>query len=240
MARLVERMQEPPHPCPYLPGRVATLDIAVLLDVTPAELGVLLSRGWRRFGPTYFRPVCAGCRECVSLRVPTATFQPSRSQKRARRLAARLARTVGPPVVDDERLALYARWHAERERRRGWDANAVDAGRYGFEFAFDHPAVREVTFRDPERNHRLVGVGHVVDALSAVIFFWDPDLAPPSLGVAHIVTLIDEASARGLSYVYLGYRVADCPSLAYKGRYAPHETLATPPGEHPAVWRRPG
>lgn len=240
MARLVERVQEPPHPCPYLPGRVATLDVAVLVDVSPQELGVMLARGWRRFGPAYFRPVCAGCRECVALRVPAARFRPSRSQRRARRLAARLTRTVSVPVVDDERVALYERWHAERERQRGWEPNPVDAERYGFDFAFDHPSVREVAFRDPDLGNRLVGLGivdAVPDALSAVIFFWDPDAAPPSLGVAHIVYLVEEAAARGLSYVYLGYRVADCPSLAYKGRYAPHETLMTRPGEHPPVWR---
>ncbi|HEX4931616.1 MAG TPA: hypothetical protein VFV33_00470, partial [Gemmatimonadaceae bacterium] len=111
---------------------------------------------------------------------------------------------------------------------------------YGFDFAFDHPSVREVAFRDPDRGNRLVGLGivdAVPDALSAVIFFWHPDASPPSLGVAHIVHLVEEAAARGLSYVYLGYRVADCPSLAYKGRYAPHEILMTRPGEHPPVWR---
>ena len=50
MARIVRRLLEPPHECPYLPGRTAMLDVAVLVDVSSDELGVLLERGWRRFG----------------------------------------------------------------------------------------------------------------------------------------------------------------------------------------------
>lgn len=240
MARLVQRIQEPPRPCPYLPGRTASLDVAMLLDVTAAELGVMLAQGWRRFGPAYFRPACAHCRECVSLRVPAATFRPSRSQRRARRLASRLTRAVQVPIVDDERLGLYERWHAQREQRRGWEPSAMDEERYGFEFAFEHPSAREVSFRDPARGNRLVGLGlvdEVPDALSAVYFFWDPEDAPPSLGVAHVVWLLEDAAARDLSHVYLGYRVADCPSLAYKSRYAPHELLESHAGSASPVWR---
>jgi arginine-tRNA-protein transferase len=108
------------------------------------------------------------------------------------------------------------------------------------EFAFEHPAVREVSFRDPQADDRLVGLGivdEVPGAASAVFFFWDPEHAPPSLGVAHVVWLIEEAKARGLAHVYLGYRVAECPSLAYKARYQPHELLATPAGDPLPVWR---
>lgn len=240
MARIVRRLLDPPHDCPYLPRRVATLDLAVLVDVTAEELGGLVERGWRRFGPTYFRPVCEGCQACVSLRVPVATFRPTRSQKRARRLASHLTRTVARPIVDEERLALYARWHAQRETRRGWEPSGLNAERYGFDFAFDHPAVREVAFRDPEDHDRLVGLGIVdemPDALSAVYFFWDPEHAPSSLGVAQLVWMIEEAAVRGLRYVYLGYWVADCASLAYKARYGPHEVLVGPPGLQTSVWK---
>lgn len=108
------------------------------------------------------------------------------------------------------------------------------------EFAFPHPSVREVTFRDPGDDGRLVGLGivdEVPDALSAVYFFWDPAHAPPSLGVAHIVRLIEDAQARGFAHVYLGYRVDGCRSLAYKGHFQPQEALAGRPanGEQP-VW----
>lgn len=240
MAKVVQEGVEPPHECIYLPDREASLEVKVLIDVTAAELGALLERGWRRFGPVYFRPACEDCNECVTLRVPTPTFHPTKSQRRARKNAAHLVRTYARPVIDQERLDLYARWHAQREVARGWEPSPIDAQRYAFDFAFEHPAVREVSFRDP-RDNRLVGLGivdEVPNALSAVYFFWDPDHAPSSLGTAHIVTLIDDAHARGFPYVYLGYRVAGCASLAYKGRYGPHELLEGRPGLRTLpIWR---
>lgn len=219
----------------------AALEIVILVDVTPEELEAMLERGWRRFGPMYFRPACADCQACVTLRVPAASFRPSKSQRRARKGASRLVRSVGRPIVDAERLALYDRWHAEREQRRGWSASPIDAERYAFDFAFQHPCVREVSFTDPDDGDRLVGLGIVDDtgtSLSAVYFFWDPEHAPSSLGTAHIVMLLEEARALGRSHVYLGYRVEGCESLAYKGRFAPHDLLeGRPPPEELPVWR---
>lgn len=213
-----------------------------MLEVTPSELGSLLARGWRRFGASYFRPACPSCTQCLSTRIPAREFVPTRSQRRARRLASKLTRIVSAPVVDHERLALYERWHTQRESRRGWAESPLDAERYAFDFAFAHPSVREIGFRDPADHDRLVGLG-IVDvvpaALSAVYFFWDPEHAPPSLGVAHIVWLIEDAARLGHDHVYLGYRVDACPSLAYKARYLPQELLEGRPalGDVP-VWRR--
>jgi arginine-tRNA-protein transferase len=241
VARVIQELREPAHSCTYLPERQASLDIRVMVDVSAAELGAMLERGWRRFGPVYFRPACDGCEECVTLRIDATAFEPSKSQRRARRNAARLTRTVRKPIVDQERLDLYARWHAEREQSRGWAESTLDPERYAFDFAFDHPSVREVTFCDPDDGGRLVGVGIVDEtpaALSAAYFFWDPDHAPPSLGTAHILMLIEDARSRGLSHVYLGYRVNGCASLAYKGRFHPHQLLEGRPDPRSLpIWR---
>jgi arginine-tRNA-protein transferase len=241
VARLLHTLVEPPHACPYLDDKSAQLEIRVQIDVTPEELEELLSRGWRRFGPVYFRPACTACGECITLRVLTAEFRPTKSQRRAAKNAARLSRAVGVPRIDDERLALYQKWHAEREGARGWEPSPIDTQRYGFDFAFPHPSVREVAFRDPANGDRLVGLGicdETPRAISAVYFFWDPEHAPPSLGVAHVVAILADARARGLPYVYLGYRVLDCPSLVYKARYGPHELLEGRPDDgEPPTWR---
>lgn len=238
MAQLIQRLIEQPYTCPYLSDREACRDVRIMVDVTPGEFASLLERGWRRFGPAYFRPVCASCSECRSVRIIVSAFVPSRSQRRARNQAARLERTVGTPRVDAERLALYAKWHAVRERDRGWRPNPLTPEEYRLEFAFPHPSVREVSFRDPSHSDRLVGVGivdEVPGALSAVYFFWDPEHAPPSLGVAHIVRLVADAKTRGLDFVYLGYLVEGCPSLAYKGRFQPQEMLDGRPADDAAA-----
>ena len=91
------RFLTPQHPCAYLPGLPARLDVRLLTDMSPAETEELIERGWRRFGPEYFRPVCEGCGECISLRVPVREFAPSKSQRRALRKCAELVVETGPP-----------------------------------------------------------------------------------------------------------------------------------------------
>jgi leucyl-tRNA---protein transferase len=242
VARLLQHLVEPPRPCSYLADREARLEIRVQVEVTSAELEAMLERGWRRFGPIYFRPACEPCGECVTLRIDVASFAPRKSQRRAVKNAARLRRIVSVPVADEERIALYRRWHAQREEARGWEPAAMDPERYAMDFAFPHPAAREVAFRDPDDGDRLVGLGlfdETAHALSAVFFFWDPEHAPSSLGVANVVTLVEQARAQGLPHVYLGYRVLGCPSLVYKSTYVPHELLEGRPGpQEDAVWHK--
>jgi arginine-tRNA-protein transferase len=228
--RLLERVVEKPRPCSYLPGEAASLDVRVMVDVSPDEMEALLARGWRRFGPMYFRPSCLACTECVSLRVAVEGFEPSKSQRRAARGAERLRRVVGPPRVDDVRLALYAKWHAHREDARGWDPNPETRERYALEFAFPHPCAREAAFYDDAApgGPRLVGLGifdETPRALSAAFFFFDPAYGDLSLGTVNVLGLVEDARATGRPHVYLGYRVTGCASLAYKARFRPHELL---------------
>jgi arginine-tRNA-protein transferase len=228
--RVLERFVEKPRACAYLPDRRASLDVRVMVDVTPDDTDALLERGWRRFGPIYFRPACATCAECVSLRVVVDHFTPSKSQRRAARAGARLRRAVGVPRVDAERLALYARWHAEREQARGWEPNPQSRDRYALEFAYPHPCAREAAFYDDDAGGRLVGVGlfdATPRALSAAFFFHDPDYARLSLGTANVLALVADARASGRPHVYLGYRVAGCASLQYKATFRPHELLGS-------------
>lgn len=229
--RLIQRIVEQPHPCSYLPEQTASLEVRVMLEVTPDDLGEMLARGWRRFGPCYFRPQCGSCQECVTLRVTVKDFHPSRSQRRARNRASRLTRVVSRPIVDDARIALYRKWHCDRERSRGWEASPLKSERYALDFAFPHPSAREAAYYDGDR---LVGLGLFDDtptALSAVYFFYDPDLHRDSLGVANVVALIEDAQIANKPYVYLGYRVLGCDSLKYKSGFEPHELLASRPGD---------
>jgi arginyl-tRNA--protein-N-Asp/Glu arginylyltransferase len=238
---LLERVVEKPRACAYLPTERARLDVRVMIDVVPQEMEALLARGWRRFGPIYFRPACEECGECVSLRVLAMPFAPSQSQRRAARACRRLRRVVGRPRIDDARLALYAKWHKERERSRGWEPNPQTRDRYGLEFAFPHPCAREVALYDDEAGGRLVGLGlfdETPGALSAAFFFHDPDYRRMSLGTANVLSLIADAKTSGRAHVYLGYCVAGCASLRYKANFAPHELLRGRPGmDEPPLWR---
>ncbi|PTL77978.1 arginyltransferase [Vitiosangium sp. GDMCC 1.1324] len=244
MAIILGHSVEPPGPCNYLPDQRSSLEQLVMQGVTPEEYERMLVRGWRRFGPLYFRPACQACTECVSLRIPTDTFQPNRSQRRARAACAHFRVEVGPPRVDETRLELYRAWHAEREQTREWDASPLGMREYFLQFAFPHPAAREVAYYDDtaEGGPRLVGLGicdETPHAWSAVYFFYDPAYARCSPGSANVVFQVELARARGIPHVYLGYRVQGCASLRYKGTFRPHELLEGRPDPDEAPHWRP-
>jgi arginine-tRNA-protein transferase len=240
VARLLQHTVSPPGECSYLPDALAIMESRIMLDVTPLEMDNLLGHGWRRFGPTYFRPHCTPCQECVSLRIPVATFEASKSQRRAWKKCQGIRVEVGVPRVDGERLELYHAWHAQREEGRGWKEDTIDEESYALQFCFPHPCARELAYY---QDGRLVGLGIVDEtptALSSVYFFFHPDVARLSLGTASVLFELDLARSRGLSHLYMGFRVKDCASLLYKGTFGPHELLlGRPELNAPAVWVPP-
>ena len=240
--RLLQHRIAGPEACPYLAERASTTETMLMTGVSPGELEALLERGWRRFGPVYFRPVCEGCDECVSVRVPVDSFKPSENLKRVERRAAGLRVEVGAPVVDETRLALYRRWHANREAQRGWKRDSIGPEAYAMQFCFPHAAAREFSFWEGDR---LVAVGiadETPHAVSAVYCYHDPLRARLSLGTVNVLRTIAWARERGLRHVYLGYCVEGCESLRYKARFAPQERLrgTVEAGERPMWVAEPG
>ena len=108
-----------PGRCSYLPGRDWRFGNIYVLEMTSAEYGEHLEKGWRRFGRTLFRPRCEGCTACQSLRIPVATFRPNRSQKRNAALnASQIELRVGPWLTG--KLDLFDRYHAFQSDFKGW------------------------------------------------------------------------------------------------------------------------
>jgi arginine-tRNA-protein transferase len=229
------RFPTPEHPCAYLAGLPAMLEVRLLTDVSPAETEHLIERGWRRFGPEYFRPICRGCAECVSLRVSAREFRFSKSQRRVVRKCQKVTVQIGTPRAEADRVALYHKWHSAREVSCGWQENPLDEEGYRRQFCFPHACGREMTYWF---DGRLVGVGLVdemPDSISSTYFFFDPDVAHLSLGVYSALCEISLALQLGKAYVYFGYRVAACRSLTYKSGFRPHELLHGRPGEGEAA-----
>ena len=234
MARLLHRSVEDARPCPYLHGVSASLEHRVLLDVAPAEADELLNRGWRHFGPGWFRPACASCTACLSTRILAAEFTPSRSQRRVQRRAHGLRAKVGEPVFDREHLALFHAWQRDRVQARGWEPAAFGAKDYWMRFTFAAPFAREIAYYDDEADGRLVMVSicdETPRAWSAIFCFYDPTYHRMSPGIANILKLMDLARANGQPHVYLGYCVLACQSLRYKAAFRPQETLVGLPGD---------
>jgi arginyl-tRNA--protein-N-Asp/Glu arginylyltransferase len=212
----------PAFPCPYLPGREAQQVTVMPQPLAPGVYHALMDLNFRRLGPTFYRPTCADCDACRMIRVPVAEFQPTRAQRRCRSRNSDLTVTIGPPTPTDEKWQLYRRYLETRHDGQ------MDGSKEELEgFLYTSPLRSfELTYRDA--NERLVGVG-IADAepraLSAVYFFFDPDVTARSPGVFNVLTLIDLCRDGNVPHLYLGYYVRDCAKMSYKAGYRPSEVL---------------
>jgi arginyl-tRNA--protein-N-Asp/Glu arginylyltransferase len=217
----------PPHLCAYLP-RWATVRGVFTPWMDGDIYQRFMERGFRRSGPLVYQPVCQGCRACVSLRVPVARFQPSRSQRRCQRRNADLVPSfLHEARPDEQKFELYRQYQRVR--------HSSDDDRLAFEHLYEQnvPGL-EIEFRDG--RGRLVAVS-ICDltpqALSSVYFYFDPAESARSLGTYSILFEIAWAREAGLPWYYLGYWVEGSPRMAYKRNFRPHELLGTD-----GVWRR--
>src|SRR5262249_34878758 len=134
----------PPGPCGYLPDRDWSLHYEVVGQIAPAEYMERLKQGWRRFGYSLFRPECPSCKMCKTLRVPVATFQADRSQRRA--WAANdgeLRLTIGEAGVSKAKLALYDKFHRFQREFKGWPAHEPETPADYIESFVDNPFATE-------------------------------------------------------------------------------------------------
>jgi len=228
----------PPDVCSYLPDETMQLEVCYLFSIDQSEYTRLLSEGWRRQGISFFRPTCPVCNKCRSLRVVVEQFKPSKSQRRVWQKNSGVQIEIGAPTLSARHLELFDAYHRDMQQRRGWGYHRITAKTYAETFlsgSFDF--AREFRYF---RHDQLVGVG-LVDVTescsSSVYFYHDPEWRPLGPGVYSMLTELERAAQLGLTHHFLGYWIAECPSMAYKARYRPHEVLQLPCAEDsPSVW----
>lgn len=214
-----------PLACPYLAGEQARLPMRLPTRwLTAGEFDSRLRSGDRRQGVLLYRTACAACRACEPIRIDVETFRPGKTQRRIfRRGKEHITCEIGAPEFSEERLALYNK----HKRGRGLAAT---------EEAMDEPGYRaflvetccdtfELRYRVGDELIGVAIVDRAATALSAVYFYFDPDRADLSPGVFSILTQIELCQRWNLRYLYLGFYIAECASMAYKRRYLPHERL---------------
>lgn len=217
----------PPSPCGYLPDQRWQLQYEIVRELSPDEYMDRLLHGWRRFGVSLFRPRCAACSACQSIRVVVDRFHPDRRMRRTRKMnEAEVRLHIGVPEVTREKLDLYDRFHAFQSDLKGWpEHDPKDADSYASSFLENPIPTEEWCYYLGER---LVGVGYVdalPQGLSAIYFFHDPEYRQRSLGTWNILCLLEQAARRRFPHLYLGYFVEGCRSMAYKGTFLPNQVL---------------
>lgn len=217
-------------PCSYLLDTLSEHEYKYIIDCPTHYSKALLERGWRRFGYTFFRPICPSCTQCETMRILVNEFTPTSSMKRLIRKNSHIDITIGKPSLNTETLLLYNKFHKERSQSRGWDYKDMTAHEY-YKMAIE--GANEYGFEARYYNNQiLIGVDLLdiySDAISSLYFFSDPDYKKLSLGTFSLLKQIEWATLLNIPYVYPGYVVRNNQSLSYKTRYKPFEILLNRP-----------
>ena len=229
-----------PAPCPYLPGRQERKVFTELSGPHAGELNDALSRiGFRRSQGVAYRPSCAGCTACVSVRIVTQEFAPNASQRKLLRRNGDLEIAVCRPWATDEQFQLLRRYLAARHPGGGMAGMDEDDYADMIEHSPVNSMIVEYRTRTTDGSRgELVGAcltDRQADGLSMIYSFFAADEegaeARPGLGNVIIMDHIARARDAGLPFVYLGYWVKGSARMAYKTRYRPLELLG------PNGWR---
>ena len=219
-------------PCPYLPGRTERKVFTELTGQHASDLNDALGRiGFRRSQNVAYRPSCADCSACVSVRIVTGEFKPNGTQRRLMRRNEDLVTSACKPWSTAEQFQLLQKYLSARHPGGGMtEMDDVDYADMVEQTPVDTYVIEyRLPTDDPSQRGQLVGAcltDRQGDGLSMIYSFYDPTLVDrQGLGSFIILDHVMRAQKAALPFVYLGYWVEGSQRMAYKVRYKPLERL---------------
>lgn len=198
--------------------------------VTPKHNDALTHRGWRRFGEYYSKPQCSNCDECLNLRIDAQNFKFSRNDKRTLKKNLNTKIFMRSPTVTKEHLDLYNLYHEDKKNQKNWKHYKLSMQHYYELYVAGHGSFgKEILYFVKDRLVAVDLVDILEDGISSIYCFYDPSFNHLSLGRYSLYQQILLCKAKNLRWIYIGYYVQDCPSLAYKDKYKPYELLQNRP-----------
>ena len=224
-----------PSPCPYLHGELERKVFTHLVGEKAPELNDMLTQGgFRRSQNIAYRPACETCRACISVRILTNEFQPTKNMRRLSKLNSDLIGTESVGEPSSEQYSLFREYLDSRHKNGGMsDMTVLD---YAMMVEDTHVETKIIEYRrrgpdsfvSGKGEGPLVGVAlsdRMSDGYSMVYSFFDPQEVRRSLGTWMILDHIERTRQAGLPHVYLGYWVEGSRKMEYKTRFRPQEHL---------------
>ncbi len=212
----------PEHECNYLPEKNAkTVFADPDFPMNEKIYSSLIKHGFRRSGKHIYKHQCRQCNACIAIRLPVDSFISNRNQKRNWMRNNDLKMTKMPAIFNDEHFNLYQRYLKARHPSGGMDN--PDTESYINFLMTDWATTVFYEFRKKERLLAVAVVDELIDGLSAVYTFFDPNESQRSLGRYAVLSEIEIARNQGLQWLYLGYWIAGCKKMQYKDEYQPLE-----------------
>lgn len=226
------------EPCSYIAGNTQSIHYKVIQECSKEQCEALIFRGWRRFGSMYFRPICQDCRSCESLKIDALDYTFSKSDRRILRKNSHLTTIIRHPTLTREHLSLFDRYHRYKHHTRDWDAPKSDPKNYYASFVQGHGDFGfEVLYFEGEKLIAVDLIDILEQGISSLYCYYDPEFNAQSLGRYTLLQQIEFAKRLNLKWIYLGYYVEGCQSLAYKINYKPSLQLQGRPEEYEtALW----
>ncbi len=187
--------------------------------VEPAMFDILLAESWRHFGPQFFRYNFGvyqnEIRRVIPLRIRTADFKPSKSQRRVLRRNSDLETVIQPIDITPETHDLFDR---HKRRFRSGVPDTI------YDFLSHNPSTlptagHEITVR---RHGKLLAASFFdvgVNSVSAIYGMFDPDETSRSLGIFTMLKVIEFAIENGKIFYYHGYAYEGESYYDYKKKF---------------------
>lgn len=211
-----------PVKCSYLADQQASSQVIVPANqVNAYYYGPLLRQGFRRSGVFVYRPQCAQCRACQSLRIDVNRFTLSKRFKRIINKNRHLHCRRLPLRWEEAHFQLYQKY----QQHRHGEVQSELSMRTDYKEFILQSYVDSALLEYRDANHQLKMVSLIDmsdDGLSAVYTFYDPE-DKTSLGHYGILCQLDLCKVAAKPWLYLGYWVEGCQKLNYKMDYQPVE-----------------
>jgi len=219
--------------CSYLDNKQQITHYKLIDNSSSENCQDLIERGFRRFGKMYFRPICADCNECQSIKIDVNNYTFSKSARRVLKKTTHITSLIQSPSLTHEHLELFEKYHLFMHKKKDWDYNTTTAEHYYNSFVVGHENFGyEVLYYDDDKLIAVDLIDILEEGISSIYFYYNPEYSHLSLGKYSLYNQIKFAKKMNKKWIYLGYYVEDCPSLSYKSQYKPYRTLEGRPSEY--------